>query len=136
MRPTPRATVLALVFSVIAGVAGGQPPRTKIGYINSQALMDAAPGRAAADSALNKMGEGFRVSLGKLQDSAQKLLSDYQKNEPKLTAAQKDKAQKDLTALETALQTKQQEAQQQFNAKQAELMAPITDAVRKVIEDI
>jgi len=135
MRPTVRATAIALVFSIGASAAHAQAVQ-KMAYINSQALMEAAPGRATADSVLAKLGEGFRTSLGKLQDSAQKMLADYQKNEPKMTAAQKDKAQKDLTALETALQTKQQDAQQQFNAKQNELMAPITDAIRKVIDDI
>jgi outer membrane protein len=136
MRSTTRATVIALALSVVASVAGGQPPRTKIGYINSQALLDAAPGKATADSALNKMGQGFQAQLAKLQDSAQKLLTDYQKNEPKLTQAMKDKAQKDLNTIETALQTKSQELQQQFNTRRDELMAPITDAIRKVIEDI
>jgi outer membrane protein len=135
MFPTIRATAIALGLTVVAATAKAQAAQ-KIAYINSQSLMDAAPGRAAADSALSKLGESFRVSLGKLQDSAQKMLSDYQKNEPKMTAAAKEKAQKDLTAIETLLQTKQQEAQQAFNARQQELIAPITDAVRKVIDDI
>src|SRR3954465_13795547 len=107
MRSTTRATVIALALSISAAAAQGAP--AKIGYINSQSLLEAAPGRAAADSALNKLGEGFRAQLGKLQDSAQKMLTDYQKNEPKLTAAAKEKAQKDLSAIETTLQTKQQE---------------------------
>jgi outer membrane protein len=135
MFPTTRATAIALALTVVAATAHAQAAQ-KIAYINSQALMDAAPGRAAADSALNKLGESFRLSLGKLQDSAQKMLADYQKNEPKMTAATKEKAQKDLTAIETLLQTKQQEAQQAFTARQQELIAPITDAVRKVIDDI
>jgi len=135
MFPTTRATVIALGLTVVAATAQAQAAQ-KIAYINSQSLMDAAPGRAAADSALNKLGESFKASLGKLQDSAQKMLTDYQKNEPKMTATQKEKVQKDLTALETLLQTKQQEAQQAFTARQQELIAPITDAVRKVIDDI
>lgn len=132
-----RATGFALGFLVVASVAQAQGSGSvKIGYINSETLMNAAPGRAAADSALNKLGEGFRTQLGKLQDSAQAILVKYQKEEPKLTAAQKDKYQKDLTTLETELQTKQQQFSQQFNARQQELMAPITDLVRKVIDDI
>ncbi|HEY9228152.1 MAG TPA: OmpH family outer membrane protein [Gemmatimonadaceae bacterium] len=136
MRSMFRATALGLVFLAVTGAAQAQQASTKIAYINSQALMDVAPGRAAADSALTKLGEGFRATLAKLQDSAQTMLTNYQKNEPKLTAAAKDKAQKDLTAIETELQTKQQQFQQQFQAKQQELLAPITDAVKQVIDDI
>ena len=135
MRSLLRATAIALALPVVSGVVQAQAP-AKIAYVNSQTLLEAAPGRAAADSALNKLGEGFKAQLTKLQDSARKVLADYQKNEPKLTAAQKEEAQKDLETLDNQLQTKQQQFSQQFNAKQQELMAPITDLVKKVIDDI
>ena len=64
MRSTFRATTIALILSVVAGVAqaqGGAAP-TKVAYVNSQALMDAAPGRAAAESLLAKTGQGFKAT--------------------------------------------------------------------------
>lgn len=135
MRSSLLATGVALGSLLLAGDARAQGGM-KIGYINSEILMNAAPGKAAADSALNKLGEGFRAQLGKLQDSAQAILTKYQKEEPKLTQAQKEKYQKDLTDLENELQTKQAQFSQQFSAKQQELLAPITDVVKKVIDDI
>jgi len=65
-----------------------------------------------------------------------KLLSDYQKAEPTLSAATKDSRQKAIQSLETDLQAKQLQFQQQFQARQNEVMAPITDQVKKVIDDI
>src|SRR5215510_15497529 len=135
MRSLLRATAIALGLPMVLGVAQAHA-QVKVAYVNSQTLLEVAPGRAAADSALEKLGAGFRAQLTKLQDSAQKKLADYQKNEPKLTAAQKEKAQKDLNDLENELQTKQQQFQQQFQARQQELLAPITDLVKKVIDDI
>jgi outer membrane protein len=135
MRSLLRATAIALGLPIVSGVAQAQA-QVKVAYVNSQALLDVAPGRAAADSALEKLGAGFRAQLTKLQDSAQKLLADYQKNEPKMTAAQKEKAQKDLQAMDTELQTKNQSFTQQFDAKRNELMGPITDAVKQVIDDV
>jgi outer membrane protein len=138
MRSTLRATTIALVLSVVGSVAqaqGGAAP-TKIAFINSQALMEVAPGRVQAESLLAKTGQGFRATLEKLQDSAQTMLTNYQKEEPKLTATQKENRQKAIRAIEDTLQAKQQAFQQQFNARQAELMAPITDLVKKVIDDI
>ena len=85
MRSTLRATTIALVFSVVASVAQAQAAATKIAYINSQALMEAAPGRAAAESLLAKTGQGFRTTLDKMQDSARTMLANYQKDEPTLT---------------------------------------------------
>src|SRR5262245_23570571 len=135
MRSLLRATVIALGLPMFVGVAQAQS-QVKVAYVNSQALLEVAPGRAAADSALEKLGAGFRAQLTKRQESAQRLLADDQKNEPKMTAAQKEKAQKDLQAMDTDLQTKNQSFTQQFNAKQQELMGPITDAVKQVIDDV
>jgi outer membrane protein len=134
MRSMLRATVIALVLSSVASVAHGQA--LKIAFVNSQALMPAAPGYAAAESTLSKEGEGFRTQLQKMQDSVNKMLSDYQKAEPTLSAATKDSRQKAIQSLETDLQAKQLQFQQQFQARQNEVMAPITDAVKKVLDDI
>ena len=134
MRSMLRATVIALVLSSVANVAHGQA--LKIAFVNSQALMPAAPGYAAAESTLSKEGEGFRTQLQKMQDSVNKLLSDYQKAEPTLSAATKDSRQKAIQSLETDLQAKQLQFQRQFQARQNEVMAPITDAVKKVLDDI
>jgi outer membrane protein len=136
MRSHLRAFAAGAGLLSIVGFTVAQQSGAKIAYVNSEALMVAAPGKTAADSALERMGAGLKAQLDKLQDSARSLVTKYQKEEPKLTQAQKDKYQKDLTTLENELQAKQQQAQQQFAARQQELYAPITDAVRKVIDDI
>ena len=128
MRSTIRATVIAPLLCLMAAAAvHAQAGCTKIAYVNTQVLMEAAPGRIAAESLLNKMGEGFRTALGREQDSAQKMLADYQKNSATMTAAAKDKREKDLQAIEADLQAKNQQYQQQFDAKRQEVMAPISD---------
>jgi len=132
-----RATVIApIVCVMVAASAHAQQACTKIAYVNTQALMEVAPGRVAAESLLNKTGDGFRMQLQKLQDSAQARLASYQKDQAKMTPAAKDKAEKELQALETDIQTKQQQFQQQFDAKRQEVMAPITDVVKKVLDDV
>ena len=136
MLQTRYATALALTLFGIAGVAQAQVGKGKIVYVNTQALMEAAPGRAAAESLLTKEGEGFRAQLTKLQDSVNTALAKYQKAEPTLSATQKDAQQKAIQALETDLQAKNLKFQQQFAARQSEVMAPITDAVKKVLDDI
>lgn len=137
MRSIVRATAFALVLPVTAVVAQApQPGQGKIVFVNTQVLMEAAPGRAAAESLLSKEGQGYQVQLQKLQDSLNTMLSNYQKAEPTLSAAAKDTRQKALQALETELQTKNQQFQQQFDARKNEVMAPITDLVKKVLDDI
>jgi outer membrane protein len=135
MRSTFRATTLALMILGFAGVAKAQAP-LKIAFVNSQALMEAAPGRAAAMDLLAKEGQGYQTQLQKMQDSINALLTKYQKDEPTLTAANKDSRQKLIQGLETEFQAKQLQFQKQYDDRTKEVMAPITDAVKKVIDDI
>src|SRR5262245_49936187 len=110
MRSTIRAMSVAPLLCLMAAAAvHAHTGCTKIAYVNTQVLMEAAPGRTAAESLLNKMGEGFRTALGKEQDSAQKMLAAYQKSSATMAPAAKDKAEKDLQAIETDLQTKNQQ---------------------------
>jgi outer membrane protein len=135
MRSTIRATWLAPILCLMAVAAGhAQSACTKIGYVNTQVLMEAAPGKITAESLLNKMGDGFKAVLAKEQDSAQKLLVAYQKNVATMTAAAKDKAEKDLQAIENDLQAKQQTFQQQFDARTQEVMGPVKDVVKGVLD--
>ena len=135
MRSTLRATTLALLISGLGGIASAQAP-IKIAFVNSQALMEAAPGRAAATDLLTKEGQGYQTQLQKMQDSINALLTKYQKDEPTLSAAAKDTKQKAIQALETEFQAQQLKFQKQFDDRTKEVMAPITDQVKKVIDDI
>lgn len=138
MRSMFRAIAVALGLMVVAGSARAQgaAPAMKIGYVNTQALMEAAPGRVAAESLLTKEGQNYQVQLQKLQDSLNAMLTKYQKDEPTLSAAAKKTRQDAMQSLETDLQGKNLQFQQAFQARQNEVMAPIQDVVRKVLEDI
>ena len=130
-----RATTFALLISGVGGVAVAQTS-IKIAFVNSQTLMEAAPGRAAATDLLTKEGQGYQTQLQKMQDSINGLLTKYQKDEPTMTAASKDTKQKAIQALETEFQAQQLKFQKQFDERTKEVMAPITDQVKKVIDDI
>ena len=53
-----------------------------------------------------------------------------------MSAANKDKETKALQALEQELQTKNQQFQQQYDQRKQEVLAPITDMVKKVLDDL
>ena len=135
MRSIFCATTFALLISGVGGVAVAQTP-IKIAFVNSQTLMEAAPGRAAATDLLTKEGQGYQTQLQKMQDSINGLLTKYQKDEPTMTAAARDTKQKAIQALETEFQAQQLKFQKQFDERTKEVMAPITDQVKKVIDDI
>jgi len=134
MRSIRRAAFLSVALSALPVAAQAQS--SKIAYVNTEALMAIAPGRAAVDSVLQREGDGYKAELAKMQDSLNNMLTKFQKNEPTMTAAAKDQQQKAMQALNTEMQARQLQLQQKFQAHQSDLMAPILERVRKVLDDI
>ena len=137
MRLISRVAPLALALLAGAtGVAHAQGASAKIAYVNTDALLQAAPGRAEAASTFQREAEGYRGQLQKLSDSITTMITAYQKAEPALTAAQKDTRTKAIRALQEQAQNTQQELQQKAAQRENELMAPIMERVKKVLDDI
>jgi len=108
----------------------------KIAFVNTAILLDNAPGRSQAESTYARETRGYSDQLKKMNDSLNTLFTTYQKAEPTLTAAQKETRQKAMRDLQGALQEKQQQLSQQAQQRQNELMAPIMEQVKKVLDDI
>jgi outer membrane protein len=98
--------------------------------------MEAAPGRDSATAILTREGNAFEAQLAKLRDSVNARLTKFQKDEPTMAPAVKDKETKALQALEQELQTKNTQFQQQYDQRKQEVLAPITDMVKKVLDDL
>jgi len=137
MRSTTRASALGLLVLALSGAsAAAQQATARIAYVNPQALFENAPGRAAAEETFKKETEAYRAELARLNEALNRAVQDYQKTEGTLTAAQKETRQRALQAKQDTLQQRQQELEQRANQRQSELMAPIMESVRKVLEDI
>jgi outer membrane protein len=137
MRSTSRAAVLAAsMLALVSGVAAAQQAPTRIAYVNPQALFESAPGRTEAEATFRRETENYRAELSRMSDALNKLVADYQKEEAKLAAPDKERRQRAIQAKEDTLRTRQQQLEQQAGQRQNELMAPIMEAVRKVLEDI
>lgn len=130
------AATVAILLAVAGGSAAAQQQPTRIAYVNPQALFENAPGRVQAESTFSKETAGFRAELTKMSDALTQMVGAYQRDEAKLTATQKESRQRAIAAKEDTLRGRQQQLEQQAAQRQSELMAPIMEAVRKVLEDI
>jgi outer membrane protein len=130
------AAVVATMLAVAGGTLAAQQAPSRIAYVNPQALFDNAPGRAQAESLFTRETAGFRAELSKMSESLTAMVGTYQREEARLTAAQKETRQRAIAAKEDSLRGRQQQLEQQASQRQSELMAPIMESVRKVLEDI
>jgi outer membrane protein len=135
LRALCAATVLAVGASVpLASQAPAAPQR--IMYIDSRAILDQAPGRAEAEAQLQKEADVLKAQLSKMNDTYVQMMSDFTKLPATTPQADRDKKLKAAQDKGVELQTKQQEAQDQYSQRQAELLQPILDQIKLVLEDI
>jgi outer membrane protein len=139
MRPSFRAVPLALVVAaVVAGPARAQQsaPPVKIAYINSQIILQNAPGRAEAEAQFEKEMGGYRQQVQRMGDSLQTMIADYNKQEVSLSPAAKQSRQQAIRTKEDAFQKRTQELEQKAQQRQVELVQPIMEKIQKVIADV
>lgn len=133
-----------VLLASVAGVAGAQgaapstPPAAgmKVAYLNSNQVLEGAPGRAEALAQFEKETLPIRTQMQRMQDSLQAMIGEYQKAAAQLTPAQRQQREATLGQRQQEYQQRAQEMQQQAQARQEELMAPIMEQVNKVIQDV
>ena len=137
---TACATLAVLTFTVgFSHSAHAQQPASsqfKLAFVNATVLLDNAPGKTQAESTYARETRGYSDQLKRMSDSLNTMFAAYQKQEPTLTATQKETRQKAMRDLQQQLQDRQQQLAQQANQRQNELMAPIMEQVKKVLDDI
>jgi outer membrane protein len=136
MRTIIRAALAALGLVAIGGGAARAQGPLKIGYVNTQALMAAAPGRAAAESTYAKEVAAFQKQQKVWRDSLEKQFTAYSKAEPTLTAARKQSEQERISKIQQDLNNLNQLGEAKMQQRQSEVLAPLMETVRAAIDEI
>ena len=142
MNLTRRATKLALVIStasaapLLAQGAQGAPSTPKIAYIDSKVVLSRAPGRQQAEDTFNKEMEASRTQVQKMGDSLQTMIADYQKVQTTLAANIREQREAAIRKKQEDYQSRAGQLDQQMQQRQMELVKPIMDQIRKVLDEI
>jgi len=135
MRHTLVVGACALLFSA-PSLTSAQPAPQKFAFVNSQALLSSAPGATEAQLQLQKEMETMRAQVAKLSDSLTALDEQYKKEEVALSPTAKDARLKTLREKQADFQDRAQKLEEQANSRQGELLQPIYDNIRKVLDDV
>ena len=142
MNLTRRATTLALVLSgasavpALAQSAPGAQSTPKIAYIDSKVVLSRAPGRQQAEDTFNKEMEASRAQVQKMGDTLQTMIADYQKVQATLAANIREQREAAIRKKQEDYQSRAGALDQQMQQRQMELVKPIMDQIRKVLDDI
>jgi outer membrane protein len=141
MNLTRRAARVALVLSAVSAVpafAQGAPTSAppKIAYIDSKVVLSRAPGRKEAEDTFNKEMEASRAQVQKMGDSLQTMIADYQKSQATLAANVREQREAAIRKKQEDYQSRAGSLDQRMQQRQMELVKPIMDQIRKVLDDI
>ena len=131
-----RATKLALVITAAAAAPAFAQGAPKIAYVDSKVILSRAPGRQAAEDTFNKEMEVSRTQVQKMGDSLQTMIADYQKTQATLAQTVRDQREAAIRKKQEDYQSRAGALDQQMQQRQMELVKPIMDQIRKVLDDI
>lgn len=145
MRPTTGSTLLLAAALSLAGPAGlpaqqsgqpGPPPDAEFVYIDSQELLEKAPGASEAQQTFQQEMSRYRSEVEELRSELDSLRQAYQQQEGMLSQSAREERQQEIVEKQRQLQQRLQELERQASQRRQELLAPILDEVRSVIRAI
>ncbi len=128
-----------MLVALLAAAATFATAQSKIGHINSEAIMQALPEAVDAQKSLDALVAQWEGELQKMQADWKKKFDDYDKKKLILTDQARAQTEKELRDLDQSIadfRTKKFGQNGELFQKQNEVMKPIQNKMFQVIETI
>jgi outer membrane protein len=123
-----------LVIAFFASMSFGYSQvNAKLGYIDSNELLEMMPGKDSIQNAIQAYGKSLENQLQTMYSEYQTKLQDYQTNSRTMSDIIRQTKEKELADLESRIQTFQQQADTDLQNKQTELLQPLLDKAKNAI---
>ena len=123
--------VLALGLGFGANAQG-----QKIGYVDSQVIIDMMPEGAKIQQDLQAYYGELQAELQAMANEYQNKMRDYEANAATMSNILRQSKEKEIMDLQGRIQEFQANAENDFAAKQEELSKPMLDKIKKAIDDV
>jgi outer membrane protein len=123
--------VLALGLGFGANAQG-----QKIGYVDSQVIIDMMPESAKIQQDLQAYYGELQAELQAMANEYQTKMRDYEANSATMSNILRQSKEKEIMDLQGRIQEFQANAENDFAAKQEELSKPMLDKIKKAIDDV
>ena len=124
--------LLVIMLCAVMSIGFSQV-NAKLGYIDSNELLEMMPGKDSIQTALQDYGKSLENQLQTMYTEYQTKVQDYQANANTMSDIIRQTKEKELADLETRIQTFQQQADTDLQEKQVELLQPILDKAKNAI---
>ena len=125
--------ILLLFITVLTNAMSAQ---NKFGYLDSQEILLLMPEYKSAEKELQEFVKSLDGQLVSMNTELQNMFSDYQKNIDSYTDLVKADKEAEIQSLQARVQSFEQNAQISIQQKQADLLQPIQEKLKNVIDNV
>lgn len=133
------AASIVLVFIGIGAIPTARAyaqTETRLGYVNGELILQRTPGYAEADSILRAEAQVYRQEIEVLQQQIDSAMTAFDQQSIMLSPAARDEKSSELRALQDRFNARVQELQNRSTERQRELVAPLEERIKTVIDGI
>ena len=136
MRTYVRAAALALTVSAVSAPSAFAQGPQKFAYINSQMVLQQAPGRAEAEAQLAKEMEPFSRRMKTMQDSIQAMVAAYTKDAATLAPAAQSQRQDAIRKKQEAFGQEAEQLEQRAAQVRETHSRPLMELFNRVLNEV
>tara|TARA_B100000963_G_C22564136_1_gene642816 strand:+ start:55 stop:552 length:498 start_codon:yes stop_codon:yes gene_type:complete len=125
-----------LILTIVALFSINSYSQVKFGHINSDEVIQLLPETKAISEELQNYQKTLETQLQSMEMEFQQNLQDYQENQATYSDLVKQDKEAELQSLQGRIQIFTQNAQENLQKKQIELITPLRDKVLKAISDV
>lgn len=129
------SVALATAVALVSAVSLEAQP-TKVGYVNSAAVLEAYPAAQDAQRQMDASMRGYQLELQELEGALQADADEFRQQQLTMTPEAREARQQELVNQDQALQQRRATLGNQADQRRAELFQPVMDAVKAVIDEI
>jgi len=127
-----KAILIVLVLLGTSAIAQSQ----KIGHTNIQELLMLLPERADAEKKIQNLAKTLESRLSAMSAEYQQKVQTYQNEQGEMSATIRDSEARSIMELEQRISEFQQNAQNEIQQKENELLDPMIRRLTKAIEEV
>ena len=131
-----KKVVAFFFFTVLLTSLGFSQATLKLGHIDSNEILTLMPETDSLQNELKNYADYLDQQMNAMAMEYQSKVTDYQDNVATMSDLIRQTKEKEITDLQTRIQAFQQSADQDLQAKQAELFNPLIEKVKNAIDEV
>jgi outer membrane protein len=136
MKKVAQIVAIVVLFLGISLTSQAQNPAQKIGHVNFNSLLQVMPGIDSVRIGLETYQNDLTTRMDEMRLEFENKYLDYQSKSAGMSDIIRQNKEQELAQLQERIDAFQMQAQQDLQAKQAELLQPLIDEAKQAISEV